>query len=324
MGPLAVAAGAAGLIGGGLAAFSAAAARKAEAAVPPDGEFMEVAGNRLHYVDKGSGPAIVLVHGLGAQMRSFARALVDELARDYRVILVDRPGSGYSVRGPGTPARLSAQAEAIAGLVAALGLERPLLVGHSLGGAVALGVALDHPEAAGALALITPLSQVQQEVPEVFRGLVIRSAAVRRLVSWTLAVPLSVAKGEDTLRAVFHPEPVPAEFPVEGGGLLAARPNNFYEASSDLVAVSDDLPGMVARYPTLKLSVSILYATRDNILDYRLHGERTAREIPGAGIELVEGGHMLPFTQPERTAAFIRKAAEAMRGSGDAAGRAQG
>jgi len=313
MGPLGIAAGGAGLVGAGLAAFSAAVARKAEAAVPPDGAFIEVAGNRLHYVERGSGPPILLVHGLAAQMRSFARPLLDDLARDHRIVLVDRPGSGYSRRAPGASARLSVQADAIAGLIAALGLDRPLIVGHSLGGAVALATALNHPEAVGALALVTPLTQVQKEVPEVFRGLVILSPALRRLVSWTVAVPLAVAKGEETLREVFHPEPVPAEFPVEGGGLLAGRPNNFYEASSDLVAINKDLPGMVARYPDLRLPVRILYARQDNLLDYRVHGERTARDIPGAELELVEGGHMLPFTQPERTADFIRKSADQLR-----------
>jgi pimeloyl-ACP methyl ester carboxylesterase len=324
MGPLIIAAGAAGLIGGGLAAFSAAAARKAEAAVPPDGRFMEIGGNRLHYVDRGSGPPIVLVHGLAAQLRSFARPLVEDLARDHRVILVDRPGSGYSVRAPGASAGLNTQAEAIAGLIAALGLERPLLVGHSLGGAVSLAVALNHPDSVGALALVTPLTQVQEDVPEVFRGLAIASPALRRLVSWTLAVPIGIARGEDTLRQVFHPEPVPAEFPVEGGGLLAGRPNNFYEASTDMVAINDDLPGLVARYPTLRLPVSILYARQDNLLDYRMHGERTANEIPGAFMVVVEGGHMLPFTQPERTALFVRTASEGLRGGADGGGRAQG
>ncbi len=66
---------------------------------------------------------------------------------------------------------------------------------------------------------------------------------------------------------------------------------------------------MVERYPTLSVPVSILYAGADNLLNAKLHGERTAGEIPGAEIELVEGGHMLPFTQPELTAAFVRRAA---------------
>jgi pimeloyl-ACP methyl ester carboxylesterase len=302
-------AGAAGLVGGGLAAFSAAAARKAEAAVPPAGTFIEVNGDHVHYVDRGSGPPMLLIHGLGAVLQSFAPSLVDDLARDYRVVLIDRPGSGYSTRAPGASASLFAQAETVAAFIRALGLEKPLLVGHSLGGALSLALALEHPELVGGLALVTPLTQVQEEPPPVFEGLAIRSPLARGIVAWTIAMPLAAMKADEALRQVFHPEPVPATFPTVGGGMLAARPGAFYASSSDMVAVEEDMPKLVARHDELRLPVGILYAKEDNLLDYRLHGERTAGEIAGARLELVEGGHMLPFTQPELTARFIRQAA---------------
>jgi pimeloyl-ACP methyl ester carboxylesterase len=306
-------AGAGGLaaLGGGLAAFSGATARKIEKAVPRDGELIEVNGQTLHYVDSGSGPPIVMIHGLGGQLRNFGRAMVDDLARDYRVIRVDRPGSGYSPRAAGTSARLRVQAETIAEFIRILKLDRPLVVGHSLGGALALSLALNHPDVVGGLALVAPLTQVQSidDVPPVFKPLVIRSAAVRKAVAWTLATPLGMMKAEEALKEVFAPEPVPADFGTEGGGLLAMRPGNFYASSSDLVDLEGELEGMVERYPSLSIPVRILYAPGDNLLDSRLHGERTASEIPGARIELVEGGHMLPFTQPELTAAFVRRAA---------------
>ena len=148
-------AGAGGLaaLGGGLAAFSGATARKIEKAVPRDGELIEVNGEKLHVVDRGSGPPIVLIHGLGGQLRNFGRPMVDDLARDYRLILVDRPGSGYSTRAAGASARLRVQAETIAELIRILKLERPLIVGHSLGGALALSLALNHPDVVGGLAL---------------------------------------------------------------------------------------------------------------------------------------------------------------------------
>ncbi|HEX8574173.1 MAG TPA: alpha/beta hydrolase [Allosphingosinicella sp.] len=306
-------AGAGGLaaLGGGLAAFSGATARKIERAVPRDGELVEVDGGTLHYTDCGSGPPILMIHGLGGQLRNFGRPMVDDLARDYRVVRVDRPGSGYSPRAPGASARLRVQAEAIAELIGILKLDRPLVVGHSLGGALALSLALNHPDVVGGLALIAPLTQVQsiEDVPPVFRPLVIRSPAVRRAVAWTLATPMGMMKAEEALREVFAPEPVPEDFGTEGGGLLAMRPGNFYASSSDLVDLEGELEGMVERYPTLSIPVSILYAPADNLLDSAKHGERTASEIPGAEIELVEGGHMLPFTQPELTAAFVRRAA---------------
>ncbi|HYE27992.1 MAG TPA: alpha/beta hydrolase [Allosphingosinicella sp.] len=306
-------AGAGGLaaLGGGLAAFSGATARKIEKAVPRDGELIEVAGEKLHVVDRGAGPPIVLIHGLGGQLRNFGRPMVDDLARDYRLILVDRPGSGYSTRAAGASARLRVQAETIAEMIRLLRLERPLIVGHSLGGALALSIALNHPDVVGALGLIAPLTQVQGigDVPPVFKSLVIRSPAMRKAVAWTVATPLGMMKAEEALKEIFAPEPVPAGFGTEGGGLLALRPSNFYASSSDLVDLEGELEGMVERYPTLSVPVGILYASADNLLDARLHGEQTASEIPGAEIELVEGGHMLPFTRPELTAAFVRRVA---------------
>jgi pimeloyl-ACP methyl ester carboxylesterase len=306
-------AGAGGLaaLGGGLAAFSGATARKIEKAVPRDGELVDVNGEKLHVVDRGSGPPIVLIHGLGGQLRNFGRPMVDDLARDYRLVLVDRPGSGYSTRAPGASARLRVQAETIAELIRLLKLDRPLIVGHSLGGALALSLALNHPDVVGGLALVAPLTQVQsiEDVPPVFKPMVIRSPAVRKAVAWTLATPMGMMKAEEALKEVFAPEPVPQDFGTEGGGLLAMRPGNFYASSTDLVDLEGELEGMVERYPTLSIPVSILYAPGDNLLDSTLHGERTASEIPGAEIEIVEGGHMLPFTQPELTAAFVRRAA---------------
>ncbi|HEX8512295.1 MAG TPA: alpha/beta hydrolase [Allosphingosinicella sp.] len=304
-------AGGLGLLGGGLAAYSGATARKIEKAVPRDGDLIEVNGESIHYTDEGSGPAVVMIHGLGGQLRNFARPLVEDLARDYRVVRIDRPGSGYSPRASGTSARLRVQAETIAELIRILKLDRPLIVGHSLGGALALSIALNHPDMVGGLALVAPLTQVQdiKDVPEVFKGLVIRSPAVRKTIAWTIATPLGMATAEKSLREVFAPEPVPSDFPTEGGGLLAMRPNNFYASSADLVDLEGEMEGLVERYSTLSIPVSILYPRADNLLNAQLHGERTAGEIPGAEIELVEGGHMLPFTQPERTAAFVRRAA---------------
>lgn len=292
---------------GGLTLFSRSIARKAESAVPVDGEFLEVDGNRLHFTEDGDGPAIVMIHGLGGQLRNFAQSLVDDLARDHKVIRIDRPGSGYSVRAPGASASIWQQAATIAGFIRARGLERPMVVGHSLGGAVALALALDHPECVGHLALIAPLTQDQSDIPDVFKLLEIRSPIVRRLVAETIAVPMSVAAREKAMRAVFAPEAPPEDFPIAGGGMLGARPSNFYETSTDLIALENQLTALVARYGSLSLPVDILYGEGDNLLAPTLHGADAASQIPGARLELVPGGHMLPFTQPERTAQWLRE-----------------
>src|SRR5246500_3361233 len=159
----------------GLVIFTAVTARRVEKALPPRGQFIEVSGAQIHYLDKGTGPPIVIVHGLGGQMGNFTYALLERVTDEFRVILMDRPGSGYSRRAPGATGRLTEQASIVAEFIRKLGLERPLLVGHSLGGAIALGVALDHRETGKGMALLSPLTHVPKQVPAPFRALDVKS-----------------------------------------------------------------------------------------------------------------------------------------------------
>ncbi len=298
----------------GSVSFTASTARKVEAALPPRGQFIEIDGERLHYVDTGgAGPAVVMIHGLSGNLLHFDYALADRLAGEFRLILVDRPGSGYSTRAAGADASLTAQAGAIAKLVAALGLARPLLVGHSLGGAVSLALALDHPDCVGGLALIAPLTHPQGEIPPIFRGLVIHSSLARRFIAWTLATPLGVWGGRVALSRAFAPEAVMPEFPLRAGGLLSLRPQSFHGASSDIVAVNDGLRANVKRYASLAVPFGVLFGRADNLLDYRAQGEAMKACCPALELELVEGGHMLPMTAPDRCAALIRRVAGRLR-----------
>ncbi|WP_158808673.1 alpha/beta fold hydrolase [Beijerinckia sp. L45] len=295
---------------GALVLFTAITARSVERAVPPLGRFIDIDGDVIHYLDQGSGPAIVMIHGLGSQLRTFTYALLAAMSGNFRIILLDRPGSGYSRRARGASARLPAQARTIAGLITALQLERPLVVGHSLGGAVALALALDHPDKVGGLALIAPLTHPQDAPPDVMKGLAVQSPMLRRFIAWTFATPASMQAGPATLATVFGPHPVPDDFATTAGGLLSLRPSSFYGASSDLVAVSEDLPGMVARYPTLTLPVGVLMGTADGILDPITNAEALAKKVTGVDLELIEnGGHMTPLTEPERSATFIERMA---------------
>ena len=293
------------VLGAGLVLFAVLVRRRVEAAVPPLGRFVQVGDTRLHIVERGSGPALVLVHGLGAQLRNFTYALVAHLAPNFRVICVDRPGCGYSTRSARMPSSLLGQADTLAKLMISLGLEKPIIVGHSYGGAVALGLALDHPETVGGLALLAPLTHAQTVAPAAFRDLVIGSRRLRKLIAWTIAVPVSMAAGQKILDLVFRPDAVPADFATAAGGLLALRPGQFFAASSDLVSVNDDLPAMVERYPSIRVPVGILFGRSDAILNYRDHGVPMQSKIDGLTLSLVDGGHMLPIAAPEKTARWI-------------------
>jgi pimeloyl-ACP methyl ester carboxylesterase len=293
----------------GLVIFTAITARRVEKALPPRGQFIEVGGARIHYLDKGSGPPIVILHGLGGQMGNFTYALLERLTGEFRVILMDRPGSGYSRRAPGATGRLTEQSAIVAEFICKLKLDRPLLVGHSLGGAIALGVALNHPETVRGLALVAPLTRVPKDVPAPFRAMDIKSDFLRWLVAWTVATPIGIRRGKAILDAIFSPEPAPADFPIRAGGILGLRPRSFFNTSSDMRGVNVDLGAMVARYSSLRVPVCILYGTSDQVLSHQVHGEAMKAESSMVSLELVNGGHMLPITAPDLTANFIKAAA---------------
>jgi pimeloyl-ACP methyl ester carboxylesterase len=292
--------------------FTLWTARKVEALLPPRGRFVDVPGARLHvreFDGAGDAPPLLLVHGLAGQLDHYTYGVTDRLAGRYRIIAVDRAGSGFSTRAPGTPADLDTQAAMLAALIDQLKLERPLVVGHSLGGALALALALRHPGHVRGLALVAPLTHMQEQVPPVFEGLTILSPVWRRFVAWTLAIPVSIRNSRAALDVVFGPEAVPADFATRGGGLLGLRPGAFLSASDDLRALPECLPMQETRYGELQVPVSILYGKDDRILDWRAHGQALADKVRGATLQLIEGGHMLPITNPDATAAFIETAA---------------
>ncbi len=306
----------AGLVVAGLVLFTAWTARQVEKHLPPRGRFIDVDGARIHYIDEGTGPVLLLVHGLSGQMHNFTHSLSDRLRRDFRVIILDRPGSGYSTRPAQASATIDAQALTISRFCEKLALERPLIVGHSLGGAIALALALNHPERVGGLALVAPATERPEHVPPPFDRLLIASPLLRRVVAWTLATPLAIANGERTLAVLFGPQPVPPDFGVRGGGLLSLRPSSFIGASTDLVATHGDPGAVLARYEDLTVPVGVIFGADDRILDPAVHGKGLAARVAGAEFELIEGGgHMIPVASADRCAAFIARMAQRIGGA---------
>lgn len=296
-----------------LALFTAYVAHKVTQAFPPSGQFLEVDGERVHYRSLGEGPPIVLVHGLAGQMKNFEYLPLEDLAQRWRLILVDRPGSGRSARRDPGRAGIAAQGRLLAHFIRALALPQPpLLVGHSLGGAISLSAALQDPQAIAGLALIAPLTHYVADVPAPFRALAIRRAWWRRFVAHTLAVPLGIVLARKTLALVFGPEPPPEDFPVRGGGLLGLRPSAFAASSQDMVAVEEDLPQQEQRYGELRLPVRMLYGEGDQVLDWHAQGEALKAKVPQLELTVMDGGHMLPVTQAAATAAWLESAARAI------------
>lgn len=286
-------------------------ARDAERFVPPTGNFITVEGCKIHYIERGEGQPIVMIHGLGGTLHHMRRPLMEDFGDGYRLIALDRPGSGYSTRPRSFDGRLSEQARLIAGFIDALGLERPLLVGHSLGGAVALATALDYPEKISGLALISPLTHHQDEVAPEFRPLNIGWPLLRWIVSQTLAIPASIKASPQTLDFVFGPQKPPRDFAIAGGAMGGMRPSHFYATSTDLVALRHDLQQIEARYGEIKIPAGILFGSSDRVLGYRDHGLAMQDKIVALDLEVAEGiGHMPQYAATQQVISFIRRIAE--------------
>jgi len=134
----------------------------AEVARP--GHVLHLDGVDIHYVDKGHGPAIVLIHGLGGSLYNF-RYNIPALAGQLRVLALDLKGFGYSTRPLGADYSQTAQAQLVADFMDRLGVGRAAVLGHSLGGAIALRLAALFPQRVARLILVASAPPVRLVPP---------------------------------------------------------------------------------------------------------------------------------------------------------------
>ncbi|MEO7030940.1 MAG: alpha/beta hydrolase, partial [Herbaspirillum sp.] len=293
------------LLFGALAWFTSRTVQRVQKALPPTGDLIDLNGTPLHVYQSGHGHSVLLIHGLAGQMGNFTYGLVELLAPQFHVVVVDRPGSGYSPRAQTAAADVETQAALLAQLIEQLELGPTLVVGHSLGGAIALALALNHPQVVAGLALVAPLTQLPDSTPAAFKSLEITSPLLRKFLASTVVVPVMIAGRNKILAQVFGPEPVPLDFDTRGGGLLSSRPSHFLAAASDMQALPEAMPALQARYRGLHLPVGVLFGRQDQVLNPTTNGQGLVDQVPGASLQLIDGGHMLPVTCPELTAQFI-------------------
>lgn len=289
-------------------------AREARALVPPIGQFCNTARGRIHYIDIGPRHAqpLVLIHGLSGQLQHFTYALAERLAQDYRVIALDRPGCGYSTRASDALARLPEQAKTLCGVLDQLGIDQPVLVGHSLGGAVSLAMALLAPDKIRGLALLAPLTHPSPQGAEAFKGLIVHTSVMRHLMAQTVAVPTAERTAAPVLDQIFAPETCPDDFLTKAGGALGLRPESFVAASADASFLYPAIEIQAARYTKeLQTPGAILFGAEDAILAPKTQGQ--AMESYGLNCQIApDHGHMLPITAPDLCDRFIRATLQAL------------
>lgn len=292
---------------GAWVAVTHARARQAEKRHPPLGRFVDAGLARLHYVERGQGPrTVVLVHGNGSMVQDFlSSGVVDLLAQDHRVIVVDRPGYGYSSRPHGLPWTAALQARVLWEGLRRLGVRRPILVGHSWGTLVTLNMALDHPDEVAGLLLMSGYyyPEMRADIP-VFGGPAV--PGIGDLMRYTLSPLVGRAIAPKLIQRLFAPRQVPKAFREGFPVSLALRPWQIRAAAQDTVAM---LPGAAALRPRLervRMPTFILAGTDDGVVDLSRHPRWLHRMIPGSRLELVPGtGHMVHHAEPELVADLV-------------------
>ena len=284
--------------------------RQAERANPPIGQFMEVDGVRLHYVERGQGQPLVLLHGNGSMIQDFAiSGLVDLASTHYRVIVFDRPGYGYSARPRRKIWNPRAQAELLHKALHRLGVVRPVVAGHSWGTLVTLALALQYPAYVRSLVLLSGyyFPTFRLDVP------LLSSPAIPVLgdiMRYTISPFLGRLMWPGLLRVIFGPAPVPprfSQFPV----WMALRPSQLRASAAESALMIPAVIDLRRHYRELRMPVVIMAGADDRFVHANRHSVPLHDELPRSDLRLVPGaGHMVHQIVPHEVSAAIDSAAK--------------
>ena len=282
--------------------------RRAESANPPMGKFLEVDGVRLHYIVRGRGSPVVLLHGNGALVQDMVLSdLVKRLAKKHRVFVFDRPGYGYSTRPRGRGWTPEAQAALLSKAFAELGIEQPVVLGHSWGALVAMALALDHPQAVKSLVLASGYFYPTARADVVFLSQP-AIPGLGDLMRFTISPLLVRLMWPALMRKIFGPNPMPAAF--EGfPKWLALRPETIRAAAVETSMLIPAAARLSKRYSDVSVPTMIVAGDADRLITTSRQSERLHRDVVGSTLHVVPGvGHMVHHIAPDAVMAAIGKA----------------
>jgi pimeloyl-ACP methyl ester carboxylesterase len=280
------------------AAITAVGAARLERFHPPSGRFVPVAGGRLHVVDLTPAQQtdldpVVLLHGASGNLEDQRLTLGLALAAQRRVIMIDRPGHGFSDR-PGGKADASPgrQAALIAQALAGLGVKRAIIVGHSWAGALAAAIALDFPERVARLVLLAPVTHPWRGGISWYYALASKPI-VGPLFAWTCAFPLGSLLIASAVANVFEPQLPPPDYLRCAATRLVLRPREFIANAQDVAILKDFVTAQASRYCGITVPTVVISGDHDNTVHIETHARVVAKTIPGAKLIVLEGiGHM--------------------------------
>ncbi|WP_018261418.1 alpha/beta fold hydrolase [Methylobacterium sp. WSM2598] len=298
---------------GASALYSVAKTREAERRHPPIGRFMTVDGVRLHYLERGRGEPLVLIHGNGTMIQDFlVSGIVEDLATRYRVILIDRPGYGYSER-PRALWTPRAHATLFEKALRRLGIRQAVVLGHSWGSLVAVALALQAPQLVRSLVLASGYYY-----PTLRADVVLFSPpaipVLGDVMRYTVSPVVSRLILPGLIKAMFAPAPVPERFDEEFPKALMLRPSQLRASAEDAALMTPVTVELQEHYRDLKLPVVIIAGADDQVADVGRQSERLHRALPQSALIVVPGlGHMIHHLAPEQVVRAVDQASERPR-----------
>ena len=300
----------AGLVAAALAAsllYVQAKQRNAERQNPPQGKFIDVDGVRLHYVERGDGPALVLLHGNGLFATDFGLSgLQGSAARSHRVIAFDRPGFGHSERPHNNRWTPEEQAHLLYKALHQIGVEHPIVVGHSWGTLVALAMALDYPKYVRALTLVSGYyyPSARPDVPLMAAPAL---PGIGHLLRYTIAPLLGRMMWPLLIKRMFAPAQVPPRF-NDLPKWMSLRPSQLGASASETAMMIPAAKRLSQRYSELTMPLAIIAGNGDKIVDVEHNALRLHEEVPHSELIVEVGaGHMPHYSDPARVMEAVER-----------------
>lgn len=281
----------------------------AHADTAPEGAFVTLQDGRVHAIVRGEGPDLVMIHGANGNTRDFSFDLIDRMAGEFRVIAFDRPGFGFS-DDFGRPDSPVEQADILRAAAEQIGVQQPIILGHSYGGAVALAWALRAGDDVAGLTLLAPASHPWPgELGLWYR---LSASALGQHLVLPLVARLAPRRSvERALEGVFHPDPVPEGYLDHLGFDLTMRREQLTLNAQQVDSLKGHLEAMYPGYPALTLPIEIVHGRADKTVGLQFHSERLEAEVESARLTRINAmGHMPHHADPERVAETIRRTAQ--------------
>ncbi|MEH2529550.1 pimeloyl-ACP methyl ester carboxylesterase [Bradyrhizobium sp. AZCC 1588] len=298
-----------------LALVTQAGVLLSERAHPAQGRMVEVAGGALHILDIGprdaAGPPVVMLHGASSNLEVMRQPVGERLAGKHRVILIDRPGHGWSTRARLRDSTPEIQARMIEEALTNLGVGQAIFVVHSWAGALGARIALDYPHSVAGLVMLAPVAYPWPGGVGRYNKL-IATPVVGPLFAYTITLPLGMLLADSGARGVFLPQTMPDGFVKNTATPLLLRPREFIANARDLVTLKAAVAEQVPRYGEIKAPVTIITGDADKTVSTNIHSRPFAAAAPKTKLIVLPGvGHMIQNAVPDLVIAEI----EAMIGA---------